>query len=827
MAKSLVIVESPAKAKTIQKYLGRGYTVKASMGHVRDLPKNEIGVDIEHGFAPTYTTLKDRAKVLAALRTSAKDADTVYLAPDPDREGEAIAWHVAQALKLPDKKVRRVTFNEITQRAIRDAFQHPTQIDMARVNAQQARRILDRIVGYQLSPLLWKKVAKGLSAGRVQSVAVRLIVEREKEIRAFKPEEFWQILAKLAPQGGNAETESFTAELATWKGKKFRPAKGEEAQAVAESLRGAGYAVAAVERKQQKTAPGPPFNTSLLQQQASVLLHFATKRTMRIAQQLYEGIELGPDGSAGLITYMRTDSFRMSSDAVQECRSLIQQQFGDRYLHGTTRAYKAKKGAQEAHEAIRPTSVARTPEQVKPFLTPEQHRLYDLIWRRFVATQMSEALYDVTDVDISAAEGLFKAKGRVCRFDGHTRLTGSRDEKDVQNLPPLEVGKKLDLVELNPSQHFTKPPGRYTEASLVRTLEREGIGRPSTYAAIISTIQDRGYVKQEKRAFFATDLGIVVTDLLVISFPDIMNVQFTSGMEEKLDKIEEDHIDWVAVLDEFYKVFKADLEKAGAEMQKVKGIEVAGEVCPDCGKPLLERWSKFGKFLGCSGYPECKYIKKTAQAGGEEAATDVVCDKCGKPMVLKASRRGNFLGCSGYPECKNTRDVGRDGQPLPAPEPTDKVCEKCDAPMIIRTTGRGRYLACSAYPKCRNMLKLGVDGTPLPPPEKTDQVCDKCGSPMLIRTGKRGRFLACSAFPKCRNAKPLPGEAGAKAGSARGTRRKSAGPPPEPTGEVCEKCGKPMIIRSGSRGKSLGCSGYPKCRSTKNLPAEETPAKEE
>ncbi len=628
MSKFLVVVESPAKAKTIQKYLGGDFAVRASMGHVRDLPARTLGVDIENGFRPTYETLPTRAKVLQAIRSAAKGAEKVFLAPDPDREGEAIAWHIVQALRLPDDKVFRVTFNEITRRAVQRAFQTPGKIDMAKVDAQQARRVLDRIVGYQISPLLWKKVAKGLSAGRVQSVAVRLIVEREKEIRAFKPEEYWEIHARLAPSGNTDEAAQFDAELVEWKGEKFGQPKqanarrwtAEEAHAIVAALRSARFTVGAVERKQQKTEPGPPFNTSLLQQAASTRLRFSATRTMRVAQQLYEGIELGSEGAVGLITYMRTDSFRVAADALAECREVIAQNFGERYLHPKARFHASRKGAQEAHEAIRPTSARRTPDQVRPFLTDEQFRLYELIWLRFIASQMSDALYDVTNADIRAADGLFKAKGRVCMFDGHTRVWSSRDDREPQNLPPLEPGQLLELLRLKPSQHFTKPPARYTEASLVRTLESEGIGRPSTYATIIATIQERGYVRQEKRAFYATDLGIIVTDLLLASFPRIMDVQFTSAMEAKLDKIEEEHIDWVAVLDEFYKVFKANLDRAETEMKSVKGAAIEGEKCPDCGKPLVERWSKFGRFVGCSGYPACRSAERRRPRCGNRAA---------------------------------------------------------------------------------------------------------------------------------------------------------------------------------------------------------------
>ncbi len=735
--KSLVIVESSTKARTINRYLGKGYRVEASVGHVRDLPKKKLGVDIENGFEPTYRTIQGQGKTLNKLRQAAKNADSVYLAPDPDREGEAIAWHLVEALKLPEDKAFRVTFNEITGRAVRDAFEHPRKIDMARVNAQQARRVLDRIVGYQLSPLLWKKVAKGLSAGRVQSVAVRLIVEREKEIRAFEPEEYWKIAAILSPEGGG-EDQAFEAQLLKWAGKKFRPGNETDARAVAEALESAAFIVDQVKQKRQKQSPGPPFNTSLLQQTASSRLRFSASRTMRVAQQLYEGVDIGPEGAVGLITYMRTDSFRLAGSAVEECRRLIPKAYGEDYLPPKPRFYKSRKGAQEAHEAVRPTDVNRTPEQLKPHLSRDQYRLYKLIWDRFVASQMADARYLATRVDITAAEGSFRATGRVCTFPGHTRVWPRKD-KDQQDLPELSDGQRLDLLKLEPTQHFTEPPRRYSEASLIRTLERQGIGRPSTYAPIIATIQERGYVNQIKRAFHATDLGIVVTDLLVAGFPDIMDIEFTSEMEDKLDLIEEEGRDWRSVLDEFYKLFKADLEKAEKELDKVKGIQT-GESCPECGEPLVERWSRHGRFVGCSGYPDCRYIQRDDEDEGEE--TDFPCDKCGEKMVIKTGRHGKFFACSAYPECKNTRPIGRDGKPVPPPEPTDEVCEKCGSQMVIKTGRRGKFIACSGFPKCRNTK-------PLPTGVKCPE--EGCDGELVYRRG-RGRkkgFYGCTNHPKC------------------------------------------------------------------------------
>ncbi len=671
--KSLVIVESPAKAKTINKILGNKFVVKACMGHVRDLPEREFGIDIENDFEPKYVPLRKKSKVLNELKESSKGAEWVYLAPDPDREGEAIAWHLKEALKIPNAKARRVTFNEITRRGVLEAFEHPGQISMDLVNAQQARRFLDRIVGYKLSPLLWKKVGRGLSAGRVQSVAVRLIVEREREIRAFKKVEYWTIEARLSRGGGHP----FAAELVKIDGKDAEIHDGDKAKALVAELKKAQWNVAAVSKKQRFDAPPPPFTTSTLQQQAANRLHYSATRTMIVAQQLYEGVELGDEGSVGLITYMRTDSFRVANEAVVAARGHIAKNFGDRYLpEKPPEVKKAGKSAQEAHEAIRPTEPDRTPDSIRHLLTPEQYKLYRLIWRRFIASQMKSAEYLNSEAQIEAGRTLFSARGRELVFDGYTRLlspwirgeevramekegldpatifqkikagglrptpdavdeirrleAGAQVEKALldsltaskdQVLPPLDEGDKLDLKELRPDQHFTEPPPRYSEASLVRALEKFGIGRPSTYAPIIQTIQDRGYVHQVERRLLPTELGEIVTDKLVEHFDDIMNTGFTAELEKKLDQIEEGEKGWVEVLKDFYGVFTGDLDKAKVDMESAKGTEPDPPVaCEKCGKPMLIKWNRYGKFLACSGYPECKSTKplQTAEAVGEK-----------------------------------------------------------------------------------------------------------------------------------------------------------------------------------------------------------------
>jgi DNA topoisomerase-1 len=853
--KHLVIVESPAKARTINKYLGADFEVVASKGHVRDLPKSRFGIDIEGGWVPTYRPLPDRKDVLDALKKQAARADLVYLAPDPDREGEAIAWHLKEALGLPEDRIRRVTFNEITKGAVQKAFAGAGTINMDLVAAQEARRFLDRVVGYKLSPLLSRKYAEKLSAGRVQSVAVRLIVEREREIQAFKPEEFWKVTATLRPealrQGGAAPAVAplqvvrakakkarvkagaddadkppplpegtFRAELAEWDGQKFKASAEPQAMAVVEALHGARYAVSKVTHRDRQEKAPPPFTTSTLQQQASLRLHFSASRTMRTAQQLYEGVELGGEGSIALITYMRTDSTRIAEDAIAACREHIRARHGAAYLPEQPLRYAASKDAQGAHEAIRPTDLTYTPERVAPYLSSEQLRLYALIYHRFVACQMKPAVFAITDVEVTAAKGLFKTQGKTLKFDGYRRELAPGKQEDVL-LPALHDRDPLDLLALVPSQHFTEPPPRYNEASLVKMLEKEGIGRPSTYASIIRTIQEREYVEQKERRFYATEKGMKVTDELVKNFPKVMDLKFTRGMEEELDQIETRQYQRNQVLEDFYGPFVQDLKAAEQTML------ADAEKCPLCKAPLQERFSKFGKFFGCSNYPECKYIKKrgTDEASAREAPqppkpTGVNCPNCGREMVQRMGRRGPFLGCSGYPECKTTMNLDPEGKPVLSSRPTEHACDKCGSPMVLRDGPRGPFLACSAYPKCKFALDADAEGNPIRPVD-TGIACEKCGRSMVIKRGPRGPFLGCSGYPSCRSTKRMTAELA--------ERFKDVMPPPaakrqapqvEVT-ETCPDCGGPMKLRPGRGGKYfLGCAKYPKCRGTREATPE-------
>jgi len=676
--KPVVIVESPAKAKTINKILGSGFVVKACMGHVRDLPERAFGIQVDHDFQPTYQTIKGKTKVVSELKVLTRQAETVYLAPDPYREGEAIAWHLVEALKIPKERARRVTFNEITKRGVEEAFKRPGDISMPRVNAQQARRFLDRIVGYKLSPLLWKKVGRGLSAGRVQSVAVRLIVEREREIRAFRPEEYWTITAKLDKNGT-----IFSATLTRLDGKEIglagestqkRPylqvSGADQSRSLVEELKGQVFEIVDVRRKDRQEPPPPPFTTSLLQQQASTRLHFSAKRTMMVAQQLYEGIELGSEGAVGLITYMRTDSFRIANEALEEVRALIAKDFGANYVPERPVLRAARKGAQEAHEAIRPTYVTRKPDEIKRYLTEDQYRLYRLIWRRFVACQMKPAQYLLTEAEIQAGRATFSAKGRELKFDGFTALLGHALGKDQQILPPLSAGDRPLLKDLVGEQHFTEPPARYTEASLVKALERNGIGRPSTYAPILSTIQERGYVRNEERKLFPTELGTLINDKLVKHFNEIMELGFTAKMEKNLDDIEDGERKWTEVLREVNDPFMRGIDKAKEEMESEKGQEASGEVCPKCAKPMMVRWNKYGRFLGCAGFPECKNTKSLPS----EEAKGETCDQCQAPMVIKSGRLGRFLACTRYPGCRGTRSLPRGNKRLEIPKDWKEDC---------------------------------------------------------------------------------------------------------------------------------------------------------
>jgi len=854
--KSLVIVESPAKAKTIHKYLGPDFEVAASKGHVRDLPKKDFGIDIENGWVPTYRPLQDRKDVLAALKKQAAKSGDVYLAPDPDREGEAIAWHLKEALGLTDERTHRVTFNEITKRAIQEAFARPGTIDMDRVAAQEARRFLDRVVGYKLSPLLRTKVARGLSAGRVQSVAVRLIVDREREIQQFKPEEYWKITAVLAPEdlvkkpsktkaktgkskaAAKTETEddsqeeatqkalkvpegAFAAELAEWAGKKFESHNEEDTTEIVAALQEAPYVVSKVEEKERLERPAAPFTTSTLQQQASIRLHYTAKKTMMLAQRLYEGVELGSDGAVALITYMRTDSTRVSDDALKACRETIDKKYGAKYLPSQPNRYASGKSAQEAHEAVRPTDLEYTPEKVARYLPQDLLKLYTLIYNRFVASQMTPAEFAVTNIEVRASEGIFKSQGKILRFDGYRRVLPPGGKQEDTLLPALQEKQPLDLLELLSTQHFTQPPPRYSEASLVKSLEKEGIGRPSTYAAIISKIQERGYVEQKERRFHATELGMVVTDLLVEHFPTVMDLKFTGHMEEELDQIEARKVPRDEVLTEFWEPFRQALELAKTKMQSVKGVE-SDEKCPQCQRPLVVRYSKKtgSKFLGCSGYPECSFTKPVNGEAGKQAPvpTEHKCPTCGKPMIQRMGSRGPFLGCSGYPECRTTMNFDNDGKPVLASKPTEHVCDKCGKPMVLREGRRGPFLACTGYPKCRNAKEVDAAGNPVQPID-TGVKCEKCGAPMAVKRGARGPFLGCSAYPKCRSTKPVPEELKEQIKAAMPPPARKEVPAVEVT-ETCPECGAAMKLRPSRRGYFLGCSKYPKCKGTREAPPE-------
>ena len=685
--KKLVIVESPAKARTVGRFLGSGYEVRASVGHIRDLPANRLGVDVENDFAPHYVIPAKKKEIVKQLKDQAKAAGSVYLATDPDREGEAISWHLVAALNLRDKPVHRVEFHEITADAIAEAFAHPREINADLVNAQQARRVLDRLVGYKLSPLLRLKMSKkGLSAGRVQSVAVRLLVEREREIKQFVPREYWSLEAELAKQAQKgARRHTFTASLRSIRGEKADLANKEQTEAIVADLYGARYVVKEVRKRDLQRNPAAPFTTSTMQQEASRKLGFTAKRTMAVAQQLYEGLAIGAEGNVGLITYMRTDSTNLAASAVAETREYIRERYGEAFVPATPRVYKSRaKGAQEAHEAIRPTSVRREPDALRGYLTPEQFKLYNLIWQRMVACQMAPAQLETTTADIAAGRGdaeapyVFRASGTVVKFAGFTKVyTEGRDEgdeaddrKDKENptLPLLREGEELDLVRLIPEQHFTQPPPRYTEATLVKALEEHGIGRPSTYAPIMSTIQERGYVERVNKQLVPTELGFIVNDLLVKHFPAVVDVKFTAEMEEELDDIAQGERQWVGVLRDFYEPFAADLDKAEREMEAVElKPEPAGIDCDKCGRPMVIKHGRFGRFIACSGYPECRNTKPLA------APTGARCPECGGEIVeRRTKRRRIFYGCSNYPQC--TFAVWQ----RPVPEP----CPACGGLMV-------------------------------------------------------------------------------------------------------------------------------------------------
>ena len=754
MGKSLLIVESPTKARTLNRYLGDRFVIRASIGHVKDLPENELGIDIENGFEPDYKVIKGKEKVIKDLRKVAKEAESIYLAPDPDREGEAIAWHIAEELRSSQKDIYRVLFNELTRNAIETSLKKPGELDRQKFEAQLARRLLDRLVGYQISPILWDKLRRGLSAGRVQSVALRLICEREDEILAFDSEEYWTITALLE---GQVEPQ-FEARLWRKGGDKIKIANQEQASELVAALEQVSYQVVKVEKKTRSRTPAPPFITSTLQQEAARKLRYTAQRTMAIAQRLYEGIELGKEGAVGIITYMRTDSTRIAKEAIADGRSWIQDNLGMEYLPKKAPVYPSRKGVQDAHEAIRPTAVARTPEKMASYLKKEELALYELIWKRFVASQMSPAQLDQTVMQVAAGEFILRASGTVIRFPGFMQLyiegsdNGDLGLEEGLKLPDLKEGSSLKLIELKPKQHFTQPPPRFTEASLIRELEEKGIGRPSTYASIMGVIQKKDYTKKEKGRFIPTELGMLVNDLLVANFPEVLNVAFTAQMEVKLDQVESGNQGWLQVIEEFYQRFHQAVEKAQTEMTDVKRAGVPTDIdCEQCGKKMHIRWGKNGLFLSCSGYPECKNSKNFARdsKGKIQAATEGEvrgkCELCNRDMVEKSGRFGTFLACTGYPECKNTRslkeDRGEDKEK--ALQYTDEICDKCGGRFVVRKSRLGvPFLACEKYPSCRNTRSIGT-GVACPQPN--------CQGELVERASKKGRrFYGCSKFPKCR-----------------------------------------------------------------------------
>ncbi|HEV8324204.1 MAG TPA: type I DNA topoisomerase [Myxococcota bacterium] len=745
-SKSLVIVESPAKAKTIKRYLGAGFSVQASIGHVKDLPKGRMGVDVKKSFEPEYEVIHGKAKVLADIKKAAKGA-TVYLASDPDREGEAIAWHIADELRGKAKHIYRVLFNEITKRGITEAMKSPGELDQNKFESQQARRILDRLVGYELSPLLWNRVRRGLSAGRVQSVAVRMIVEREREIMAFVPREYWSVEVGLE---GKAPP-PFRARVLRRGEEKLEIGDAAGAEVVRADLAGARFLVEKVEQKQRQRRPVAPFVTAKLQQEAARKLGFGAKRTMAAAQRLYEGVEVGEEGSVGLITYMRTDSTRVSEGAQEAARAYVVERWGADYVPEKPNVYKSKKSAQDAHEAIRPTSMDYPPDAVRPFLKRDEMKLYELVWKRFLASQMSPAIYDQQVAEIGAGAYRLRATGQALRFPGwlaawgvENEVVGETDAPPADDdgyaegtLPPLEVGEELKLLEVLPEQHFTQPPPRFTEGTLVKEMEERGIGRPSTYASILSTVQDKGYVeKLEGQKLKPTELGLLVTDLLVGSFPEIMDVTFTAGLEEELDEIEEGKVGWVKTLKRFYTPFKASLAKAVREMRDVKREEIKTEhVCEKCGSPMVLKWGRNGRFLACSAYPECKNTKDASVAADGSVAIVALpvveadpCENCGAPMVVKRGRFGAFLACSRYPECKSTRPISL-GIACPR--------EACGGFLSEKRSKRGKL-----FYGCSNYQKKGCDFVLWDRPVK--QACPQCGAPFVVQKG-RARMLKCQA----------------------------------------------------------------------------------
>lgn len=812
MAKGLVIVESPTKAKTIQKYLGAGYEVEASFGHIKDLPKKSLGVDLENDFATDYEVIPGKEKVIAKLKKMAKSADTIYLAPDPDREGEAIAAHLAEELggeRVDGKKSKktatpiwRVTFNEITKKAVQDAFQHARDIDRNLVDAQQTRRVLDRLVGYQVSPLLWDKVRRGLSAGRVQTVALRLIVERERDIKAFVPTEYWTLDAHLA----GTKPPAFDARLVGTNPKQNVLPNEETAKKLEEELKSATWTVRSVEKKERRQNTAAPFTTSKFQQDASRKLRFSVKRAMMIAQRLYEGVDLGEEGTVGLITYMRTDSTRVSNDAIAEVRELIGKEYGPQFLPESPNTFKSKKDTQDAHEAIRPSSAGRHPDTIKQYLQEDEFKVYKLIWQRFVASQMNPAVFDQTTVDIDAASKgeahRFRVSGSVLKFEGFLKVyEESKDNKDEEDenlkhkLPELMEGQKLTLKSLSSEQHFTEPPPRFNEASLVKELEERGIGRPSTYSAIISTIQERQYVQKVGGKFIPTEIGFVVTDLLVVNFKDIFDFQYTARLEEELDEIEEGKESWTDALAEFYKKFEKDLHYAEKHMENVKRMEKpTDQICERCGSPLVIKWGKHGSFFACSSYDKtdpnsCTFTKENPidlpdldSADLQETTQEEYCENCGRPMVLKRGRFGQFMACTGYPDCKTTRRLD---QAKKVPDiPLDEKCPQCGRNLLIRHGRFGEFVSCSGYPDCK-YVKQNLIGVKCPDCKDGD---------IAEKKARRGNyFYGCTNYPKCEFTSAF-----------------------KPVAEECPVCKSPYLLE-----KTLKDGVYLVCPNNKRTTAEE------
>jgi len=839
MSKSLVIVESPAKAKTIEKYLGKGFEVLASVGHIMDLPKNDIGVELENRtFEPTLIVSPGKEKVVAQLKRAAAKADEIYLAPDPDREGEAIAYHLALQLGTSAKerkKIHRVTFNEITKKAVQEAFKHARDLDQNLVDSQQTRRVLDRLVGYQISPLLWDKVRRGLSAGRVQTVAVRLIVEREREIGAFGPVEYWNLDAILHPEKQAAK--SLKARFIGIDGEPARVANGKDKdgkdqfianalpdakamKAVTDALEGAKWSLVSVQSTEKQRRPLAPFITSQLQRDAASKLGFNVRRTMGVAQRLYEGVDVGAEGTTGLITYMRTDSPRVAPEAIAGAREWIGKQLGTKYLPATPNVYKGKKAAQDAHEAIRPTDASRTPESVARYLTDEQLKVYRLIWQRFVASQMTPAVFDVTTAKIAAVSAKtgktydFRLSGSVVRFDGFLKvyevLEDKKDDEDDEasnKLPNLDGVKKLELDKLDPEQHFTSPPPRFNEASLVKVLEERGIGRPSTYASIINTIQDREYVTKISGRFYPTEIGMVVCDLLVKNFPYIFDIAYTAKLEEELDEIEEGTEKWTTLLNGFYGYFEEELKDAGEKMENIKRMEhKTTEKCDLCGSPLLLKWGKFGSFFACSAYDKkdknsCTFTKENTAGkpdlntpeGQEASEQEEYCDNCGRVMVLRRGPFGMFMSCPGFnedPPCKTFRKLSsKQQQKVAAPQPTGEACPQCGKPLVLRQGSYGEFVSCSGYPKCKYVKQNLIEG----------MKCPKCGvGDLAERKARRGNiFWGCTNYPKCdftSNNKPV--------------------------AQACPKCKSPYLVE-----KVLKTGLYLECPNKKKAAEEEVAPK--